>query len=54
MSITINYDANDIMRASLFPFIQQLPNGSKDLVWDNGGNYPTELRSITNLTLRSN
>jgi len=36
-SITINYDANDIFRASFFPEIVTYPNGSKDLLWDNGG-----------------
>jgi len=36
-SITINYDANDLMHSSLFPFIVQEADGSKQLQWDNGG-----------------
>jgi len=40
MSITLNYDADDIMRAALFPQIKSYSNGSKDLIWDNdGGNF---------------
>jgi len=36
-SITINYDADDFFRNSMFPEIIQLPNGTRDLVWVNQG-----------------
>jgi len=36
-SITLNYDADDIFRASFFPYIVSYPNGTKDLNWVNGG-----------------
>jgi len=39
-SITVNYDADDFFRASLFPEIKQYDNGTKYLVWDNlGANF---------------
>jgi hypothetical protein len=37
LNITLNYDAEDFFRASLFPSIVTLSNGSKALNWDNGG-----------------
>lgn len=37
VSYTLNYDANDFFRNSLFPLIVEYPNGTRDLVWDNGG-----------------
>jgi hypothetical protein len=37
LTITINYDADDIMRAALFPEIVTLNNGTKDLLWENQG-----------------
>jgi len=36
-SITLNYDAYDFFRNSLFPKIAVYSNGTRDLVWDNGG-----------------
>jgi len=36
-SITVNYDAFDFFRASLFPFVDQYANGTKYLVWENQG-----------------
>jgi len=36
-NITINYDAFDFFRSSLFPYIVTYPNGTKDLKWVNGG-----------------
>jgi len=37
MSITLNYDADDIMRAALFPDIKSYPNGTTEMYWDNFG-----------------
>jgi len=36
-SYTLNYDANDFFRNSLFPTIATDANGTIDLIWDNGG-----------------
>jgi len=36
-SITLNYDADDILHAALFPDIVQNSDGQTDLKWDNGG-----------------
>jgi len=36
-SITINYDADDFFRNSMFPEIDEYPNGTRDLVWVNQG-----------------
>jgi len=37
MTITINYDAFDIIHAALFPEVVHFPNGTSDLIWSNGG-----------------
>jgi len=36
-SITINYDADDFFRNSLFPEVVKYDNGTRDLVWVNQG-----------------
>jgi len=35
--ITINYDAFDFIRSSVFPVVVNYPNGTQDLDWINGG-----------------
>jgi len=37
LTITLNYDADDIMHAALFPHIKTYSNGTRDLFWDNSG-----------------
>jgi len=37
LTITLNYDADDIVHAALFPHIKTFANGTRDLVWDNAG-----------------
>jgi len=38
--ITINYDADDFFRSSLFPVISEASNGTRELSWINqGGNF---------------
>jgi hypothetical protein len=36
-TVTINYDAFDFVRASLFPLIVYHENGTRSVIWENGG-----------------